>query len=147
MKQIKVSTLIALDQAHTWEYYFNQINSWWPREFFTSPKTLRFIIQTKIGGKAYEDFGEGEGLVWGEVIGVDYPNSLQIRGNLTKDFGGPVITYEKFALDPVDTGQTKFIYTCDFVGQIADKAVKSREDGWIDLIQVRFAAYCKERLS
>jgi len=145
MKNIRVSTLIALDQAHTWEYYFNQISGWWPDEFFTSPKTRRFIIQTMIGGKAYEDFGEGEGLVWGEVIGVEYPNSLQIRGNLTKDFGGPVITFEKFSLDPTDKGQTKFTYTCDFVGEIADKAVKSLEDGWKDLIQQRFAAYCKEK--
>jgi len=145
MKSIEVSTEIRLDQAHTWEYYFNQINGWWPKEFFTSPKTKRFMIQTKLGGKAFEDFGEGQGLVWGEVIGVDYPACLQIRGNLTKDFGGPVVTFEKISLDKVADDLTRLTYTCDFVGDIKESAVKSLEDGWKDLIQQRFAKYCNDK--
>jgi len=145
MKHIEVSTEIHLDQAHTWEYYFNQINGWWPKEFYTSPRTRRFMIQTKIGGKAFEDFGEGQGLVWGDVIGVDYPNTLLLRGNLTKDFGGPVVTYEKFELETIHSDLTRFTYTCDFVGEIQESSVKSLKDGWIDIIQQHFAKYCAQR--
>jgi len=145
MSRIEVSTEVALDQAHAWEYYFNQIKAWWPKEYHTSPKTKRFFIQTMIGGKVFEDFGEGQGLVWGDVIGVDYPESLQIRGNLTKAFGGPAVTYEKISFESIDAGRTKVIYTCDFAGEVAESAVKSLEKGWQDLIQSRFAGYCEER--
>lgn len=145
MERIEVHTDIELDCPHAWEYYFNQINGWWPKEYHTSPKTKRFIIETIIGGKAFEDFGEGQGLIWGDVIAVDYPHTLQMRGNLTKEFGGPVVTFEKISFVQQGPDATRVTYTCDFVGEVSDSSINSLEKGWKDLIQHRFASYCRER--
>lgn len=144
MASFTVSVEINKDINHAWEYYFNQISSWWPKEYYTSEKTKRFIIDTFIGGKAYEDHGEGGGLVWGDVIGVNYPTTLQLRGNLTKEFGGPVITYEKFYFEELEEG-ARLSYTVDFVGQVSERSVKSLKDGWKELLGKYFKEYCANR--
>lgn len=144
MGSFSVSTDVKKDVHHAWEFYFNQISSWWPKEYYTSPRTKRFIIDTCVGGKAYEDYGEGGGLVWGDVIGVDYPRTLQMRGNLTKEFGGPVISFEKFLFEETEDG-TRLTYSVDFVGTINERSIKSLKDGWKDLLQHHFKEYCANR--
>lgn len=146
MKGFSVEVVIEADVHHAWEYYFNQINGWWPKEFFTSSKSKRFIIDTFIGGKVYEDHGEGCGLVWGDIIGVDYPSSLQIRGHLTREFGGPTLTFEKFTFIPHDQG-AKVRYEIEFVGPIETKSISSLQNGWEDLLQRHFKSYCKKKES
>ncbi len=144
MSSFIVTTEVPVDLHHAWEYYFNQISGWWPKEYYTSEKTKRFIIDTFIGGKAYEDQGEGGGLIWGDVIGVDYPNALQIRGNLTKEFGGPSLGFEKIAFEQTKSG-TKVTYSADYIGNVTERSIKSLKDGWIDLLKVHFKGYCVER--
>ncbi len=144
MSSIIVSTDVEVDIYHAWEYYFNQISSWWPKEYYTSVKTKRFIIDTFIGGKAYEDHGEGGGLVWGDVIGVDYPNGLQLKGNLTREFGGPATTYEKISFEEI-VGGTRVTYTADFVGTSTERSIKSLNEGWLELLKKHFKSYCANK--
>ncbi len=141
MNSFEVSVVVDHDKAHAWEFYFNQINSWWSTDFHTSPRTKRFAVDTFIGGYAYEDYGEGGGLVWGTVIGVDYTNWLLIQGHLSRDFGGPVITLEKFMFDE-SQNQTKVTYFCDFIGNIPAKNVLSLKKGWEKIILVHYKNYC-----
>lgn len=142
MSSFEVSVTVAHDKAHAWEYYFNQTNSWWSKEYYTSERTKRFTIDTYIGGQCYEDFGEGSGLLWGDVIGVDYTNWLLIRGNLTKDFGGPAISFEKFTFTEVAPSRTTVTYAVDFIGEISAESAASLKRGWEDILQVKFKAYC-----
>lgn len=144
MSSFTVSVEVKVDVNHAWEFYFNQIGSWWPKDYYTSMKTKRFIIDTFIGGKAYEDHGEGGGLIWGDVIGVDYPNSLQLKGSLTKEFGGPATTYEKFTFEGMEGG-TRLSYTADFIGTTTERSVKSLKDGWNNLLKVHFKGYCANK--
>lgn len=144
MSSIEVSVVVPHDKSHAWEYYFNQINGWWSSDFYTSPRTKRFIVDTYIGGKAYEDYGEGGGLVWGDVIGVDYTNSLHIRGTLYKEYGGPAITLEKFSF--VEEGDTTIVtYSCDFVGEVTESAINSLKKGWKSIFNDHYKKYCLER--
>lgn len=144
MNSFDLSVTVNQDVGHTWEYYFNQIRAWWPKEYFSSPRTKRFIIETYIGGKVYEDFGEGDGLVWGDVIGVDYLTSLEIRGNLNRSFGGPAISFEKFLLKSVQNG-TELSYSCDFVGNVHPSTINSLKKGWQELLHTHFKHYCNTR--
>lgn len=144
MNSFTVTTEVPMDSSHAWEYYFNQISSWWPKEYHTSQKTKRFIIDTFIGGKAYEDHGEGGGLIWADVIGVDYPHALQMRGNLTKEFGGPSLSFEKITFETVEGG-CQVTYSADFIGNVTERSIKSLKDGWIELLKVHFKGYCEER--
>lgn len=145
MKSFEIELLVPQDLSHTWEYFFNQINGWWPSSYHSSERTKQFLIQTFIGGKVYEDFGEGDGLIWGDVIGVDYLSSLEIKGNLTKSFGGPAITYDKFSFIET-TGGTNLRLSVYFIGDVDDKTVKSLKTGWEELIGSHFRQYCQDRI-
>lgn len=145
MKSFQVQVVVEHDKAHAWEFFFNQTNGWWSETMYTSEKTERFTIDTYIGGKAYEDFGEGSGLIWGEVIGVDYTNWLEMRGNLTREFGGPAITFERFEFVQDSYGHTTITYTLDLIGEASDKSVSSLKKGWEDILNNHYRPYCKDR--
>ena len=139
-----VQVEIDADIYHGWEYFFNQLNGWWPKDYFTSDKTKRFIIETFVGGKLYEDHGEGCGLIWGDVIGVDYPNSLQVRGNLTQEFGGPSLTFEKFVFISKNGGSL-ITYSVDFINDVGEKTINTLKSGWEALLKDHFKNYCTNR--
>jgi hypothetical protein len=141
---IHVEVVVPVNVAHAWEYYFNQVNSWWSKDYFTSPKTKRFHIETFVGGRVYEDFGEGDGLIWGEIIGADYMHSIDIKGNLLKSFGGPAISFERFSFEK-DPDGTKLTYTMDLIGHYTDQSVASLKKGWEEILLTRYYNYCVEK--
>lgn len=141
---IRIEVIVPVNVAHAWEYYFNQVNSWWSKDYFSSPKTKRFHIETFIGGRIYEDFGEGDGVIWGDVIGADYLHSIDIRGNLTKTFGGPALTYERLEFEKV-SGGTKLTYKMDVIGHYTESSIASLKQGWEDILQHRYYKYCVEK--
>lgn len=145
VSDIKIEVTVPVNAAHSWEYFFNQVNGWWPKEFFTSTKTRRFMFETYVGGKVYEDFGEGDGLVWAHVIGNDYLHSLEMKGFLTRRFGGPAITFEKFSFEENQEGSTNIIYTMDILGNVDKKTRSSLHEGWQKLLGEHFITYCKNR--
>lgn len=65
---------------------------WWPKDFLTSERTQRFVIEPVPGGRAFEDFGGGDGLVWYTVIGADAGREWNMAGHLLPSFGGPAMT-------------------------------------------------------
>lgn len=141
MKSFKLEYRLEKAKEQVWEAFFNQLNQWWTSDFYTNSRTKSFHIETKLGGKMYEDFGEGEGLVWGEVIGVDYPRSLQIRGMLSGEFGGPALSYEKFTFEE-EAGKTTLTYRVEFIGDITEKSLKSLESGWKTIFEDYFIPFC-----
>lgn len=145
MSSFSLECKIDLPKALVWDNFFNKINHWWSSDFYTSSRTKLFVIDTVIGGKMYEHYGEGEGegLVWGDVIGVDIPNSLQVRGMLSGEFGGPAISFDKFVFEG-DDAQTTLRYSVEFIGEIDEKTLNSLKTGWEKIFQEHFLPFCKE---
>ena len=56
---------------------------WWSKEFYTSPKTKGFHMEAKLGGKMYEDWGNGAGVIWYEVFAIDSSVPLHRLGKRT----------------------------------------------------------------
>jgi uncharacterized protein YndB with AHSA1/START domain len=83
---------MAVPPARVWQALTTESPSWWPKDFHTSPRTQRFVIEPVLGGRAYEDFGGGDGLVWYSVIGVEAGRELVLTGHLLPPFGGPAVT-------------------------------------------------------
>ena len=130
---IEISVEVPLNVAHAWEYFFNQVNSWWPKSFFTSTKTKRFHIEDFVDGKIYEDFGEGDGLIWGHVNGGEY-----------KKVGGPAITFEKFTFIKNSSG-TSLTYSLDMIGNADSSTIHSLEEGWTEILKKHYYMYCLEK--
>ncbi|MCA8986129.1 MAG: SRPBCC domain-containing protein [Planctomycetaceae bacterium] len=94
----ELDILISATPERVWKAIANESSAWWPREFVTSKRTQRFVIEPVLGGRAFEDFGSGDGLVWYTVIGVDASRELIMAGHLLPPFGGPATTALRITL-------------------------------------------------
>lgn len=116
-----------------WNAITENTSAWWRKDFYSSPSTRKFIIEKRLGGKMYEDYGNGDGLVWADVIGINSPYSIEFRGNLSASFGGPAISFLKISLEQ-QGNETKVILTDDIFGNLDESVKKSMTEGWDLLI-------------
>ncbi len=138
--QVKLETTINENLQTVWDCLVNDTAKWWRKDFYTNQKTKGFHIEARLGGRAYEDFGEEEGLTWSEVIGVDSPNSIQFKGLLAPDFGGPAISYISIQLSPNGEG-TIFKLTDTLFGAIDEASASQIETGWKMIYEEAFKKY------
>ena len=59
------------------------------KDFYATDSPQRMIFEVKPGGRLYEDSGNGNGLVWYQVIALNAPNSITMSGFIAPPFGGP----------------------------------------------------------
>lgn len=138
--KVRVETTIQAECHRVWHCLVNETTEWWKADFYTNPKTRDFRIEARIGGRAYEDFGNGEGLVWSEVIGVDSPKALHMKGLLSPDFGGPAISYTAIELKSDGKG-TLFSLTDTYFGVITEDTLAQIESGWRMIYTEAFKHY------
>lgn len=140
--QVLASCKVSNSLEVAWNAYLSENHKWWPSDMYTSPKTKEFVVEKKLGGLLYEDFGDGDGLVWGTIIGLDKPNSILIKGTLAKEFGGPATTIEKISFKK-EGDQTKVSYHIDFVGVVDEKTKTSLAEGWQMILDKYYKPYCE----
>lgn len=80
---------IAATRQRVWRALVEETSSWWHRDFYTGAEPLGFHLEPRLGGRMWEDWGDGQGLVWGTVIGLRREEFLQLTGLLDASFGGP----------------------------------------------------------
>ena len=129
-----------------WDCLVNKTSKWWSRDFYTNPKTKGFYIESRIGGRAYEDFGQGEGFVWSEVIGVDSPNAIHMKGLLAPAFGGPAISYISIHLQ-ADGASTILKLSDALLGAVSEKGAAQIEAGWKMIYGEAFKHYVESSTS
>lgn len=138
--EILVEFTLDEDCVKIWDYLFNYTHKWWPKEAMSSADTKMFVLNERIGGYLYEDFGDGEGLIWAEVIGLKRYSMLLLKGHIAPDFGGPAISYLKINLEP--NGDSCVFKLSDFImGTNADRMGKSIAEGWSMIFKDHFCRY------
>lgn len=127
-----------------WKGLVDETTQWWAKDFYTNQRTKGFYIEPKVGGRMFEDFGENEGLLWAEVIGVDSPNSIQMKGLLTPDFGGPAISFVKLSLK--QQGSETLLNVSDALfGAVNEGTAKQVEAGWRMIYEQAFKGYMENK--
>ncbi len=137
---------IEARQQQVWECLIKDVGLWWRKDFYTSPKTQNFIIEPRPGGKMYEDYGNDEGLVWADVIVIDSPNVLELKGHLSPQFGGPAFSFLRLSLQG-DDKQTTLTLSDTVIGDISDSTKKDLEAGWKMLFEDGFKNYVNQKLN
>jgi uncharacterized protein YndB with AHSA1/START domain len=117
---------MAVPPARVWQALTTESSAWWPKDLHTSARTKRFVIEPILGGRAYEDFGGGDGLVWYTVIGVEAGREVFLAGHLLPPFGGPAVTALHLTLS-AQAGGTLLRVRDDRFGKLGDE---SPVDGW-----------------
>ena len=87
--QVDLEVEIEAHRERVWTALIHEIDLWWRKDFFAAQGTKRFVLEPKLGGKMYEDAGDGTGLTWYTVMGIEPMQKLLLVGYLTPEFGGP----------------------------------------------------------
>jgi uncharacterized protein YndB with AHSA1/START domain len=145
--EIEFSFAVLAPIARVWQVLTQESKHWWPADFATSPKTKGFLIQPKLGGFAFEDFGDGTGFVWYTVIGVDAPNKLMLQGLLTAAFGGPATTIVEIELEAAGDAATTFHLSDTIFGRIKSEKADLTEQGWRQIFEIGFKSYIEQSKS
>jgi len=131
--EVVVEVEIDAPAEKVWEGLTGDVTGWWPRDFYAGAEATSFAIEPVLGGRMYEDWGDGQGLIWAMVTGVSRGKMLQLSGELTKDFGGPSRNIMKIELSE-DGGTTKLRLTDCIFGRVAEKGAESMDSGWAYLM-------------
>jgi len=131
MGNLQMQVIIEASATTVWRALVDNIGDWWPAEFYTGGDSSqrRFRIEPTPGGRMFEDWGDGNGTLWGTVVAVDPARKLQIHGVIFPDYGGPNHNFGTWLLEEGD-GSTTMTYSEAIVGRVSDAGLKEKDKGW-----------------
>jgi DNA-binding transcriptional ArsR family regulator len=138
--QVELEVPIKARPARVWQALVGETSRWWLKDFYTSPAAKGFVIEPKLGGRVYEDWGDGAGQVWYTVIGLDPQKSLLLLGHLTPAFGGPATTMLRLDLAAAGKG-TRLGLSDTIFGRVGDEKLTQTRQGWTMLFDGGLKAY------
>lgn len=120
---------IDAPKARVWDALVNEANTWFAHEEGPGPDGKTFHVQARVGGMMYEDWGDGNGLLWGHVIFCNAPTALHVAGDCSPAWGGPNRGIMIWELDEAD-GTTVVRFEHAIHGNVSDQTRGSYEQGW-----------------
>lgn len=125
-----------------WRALTDDIGRWWPGVFFcgSGPGSPRFVLEPRVGGRMYEDWGNGEGLQWATVVNVHRGKRLELHGVVGPAWGGPTAWYAAFEFIADGKG-TRLKFSESGYGRITQDSLREKEKGWRFLWEGALRAY------
>lgn len=137
---VMVELTINAGRQRVWQALTEETGKWWKKKFFTSSKTREFVLQNRLGGLMYEDAGKEEGQIWATVIGIDAPNSLQLKGQLSPKFGLPAISFIHISLEA--SGSVTMLQFAETIfGAIPSNLQTDLLENWQNIFEEGLKAY------
>jgi uncharacterized protein YndB with AHSA1/START domain len=142
---IKLEIEINKPPEVVWQSLTAGISEWWPKAFYVGTSPKRFAIEPEVGGRVFEDWGDGEGGLFGVVTVFEANRMLQWAGDMSADFGGPARSVTTFRLSPTRHGKSTTLAFRDTpYGLLSDGAVQGLQEGWSFLLNACFKPFLEE---
>lgn len=142
---IKLEVEINKSVETVWRSLTAGIGEWWPKAFYVGTSPKRFAIEPQVGGRVFEDWGDGEGGLFGVVTVYEANKMLQWAGDMSADFGGPARSVTTFRLTPSADGKTTTLAFRDTpYGLLSDGAIQGLQEGWSFLLNACFKPFLDE---
>ena len=106
------------------------MGDWWPHRFVQGSTV---VCEAHIGGRFYEDYGNGDGALYANVTAVRRPEELVLAGPM--GMRAPVAATMIFSLTETD-GQTTVRLSHKGVGDISEETKTAYADGWREVFEV-----------
>ncbi len=132
--QLSMETEINAPPERVWKALTEDIGKWWPAEFFAGGEEGKrsYILEARPGGRMFEQWNNGGGVLWGTVVGIEPNVSLQVLGALFPNWGGPSQWYGTWKLSS-HKGGTKLAFSESSIGQISAGHDSEKTQGWMFL--------------
>jgi len=144
---IVLEVAIAADPGAVWNALTSDIGQWWPRPFYCGGGTAaepRFELEAFPGGRMWEDWGDGDGLLWAHVLQVQTGKRLELTGTTSPAWGGPTTWFGTFELSADGSG-TRLRFSESGFGRVSEGAAEEKEKGWRYLFGGVLKAHCEGR--
>ena len=127
--RLQRQVLIEAPKERVWQALVHEADSWFVGEGGPGPADKTFRVEARVGGLMYEDWGDGNGLLWGHVILCNAPEALHVAGDCSPQWGGPnrgIMIWELSEAEGVTT--LKFEHA--LYGNVSDETCASYDGGW-----------------
>ncbi len=139
----RIEVAVEAPIERVWKGLVQETTVWWRKDFYTSPTTRSFTIEPTVGGRAFEDYGNGGGALWFTVIAIDPPHLLELAGHLSPRFGGPLTSVTTFALRT--EGKRTIVEVSDAgVGWVKSNRDAAITEGWRLLVEDGLKAWVED---
>lgn len=114
---------------------------WWGAPYLIGDAPKKLIVEPKLGGMFYEDWGDDAGAIWGTVTQWKKNEVFEFTGKC--GMGGAVHGVICFTLE--SKGSSTFLkLEHDAIGHVTEKTQSGYTAGWNDLLEKRFKAYVEK---
>lgn len=142
IEQVELEITIMSPIRTVWKALVEETTFWWPKDFYTNPKTKGFHIEARLGGKVYEDYGEGSGAIWYEVFALNEPHSLDLNGCVAVPYG-PAHSLLHLELEGREGGTV--LKLSDSTIGFAKDCGASKADGWKQVFEEGLRKYVEAK--
>lgn len=132
----ELEVLIKASPERVYQALTRDIADWWDPD--ASWGRGKLVLEPEVGKRMWEDFGNGEGALFGIVTYVEHNKKLEIEGD--HGLGSGVQGYIRLELVPQEGG-TVLKFSHRAFGEISERSRQSFPEGWKQLLAVNLPEY------
>jgi DNA-binding transcriptional ArsR family regulator/uncharacterized protein YndB with AHSA1/START domain len=137
--QIEQEVLIRAPREKVFDALTRDIGQWWA--FRIVERGSNLVLEPRVGGRFFEDHGNGEGALWGTVTFIKRPEKIRLSGPL--GMTTPVISNYMYELADADGG-TLLKLSHRIFGDVGPEIAEKHRGGWGKLLGRYLKGYCEE---
>lgn len=134
---------IRASRRRVWQILTEGIAGWCLARFYVGKSPVRFILEPQVGGRAFEDWGDGEGALWARVSTVRREELLQWAADIPIDYGGPARSITSFMREE-DGDDTLLEFRDTISGEFCEEMGVHLEQGWGFLLRECLKPFIEE---
>lgn len=141
LMHIELEVPLNFAPARVFQAITQEIDLWWDKEYSTV-KRGKVVLEAELGKRLYEDWGDGNGTVFGIITSIEKDKLVEIEGHLGMD--KPAQGLLRFELVAQGTA-TLLKVTHRATGIIRPYAIHVFAQGWKNLFEVRLPAFLAQQ--
>ena len=139
--EIEQEIVIEAPPSRVFHALTHDISSWWGPPYLHSRAAHDIILESEVGGRLYELWGDEQGALWAVVTAIRNDELLELTGAF--GMAGPVYGTVAFSLES-RASQTVLRLSHRAVGQVDVEVKMAYTSGWSDLLATRLKAFVEE---
>lgn len=126
---VELDLVVAAPKKRVWKALVDETSLWWRKDFYVGKRPKGMVFEARVGGRMYEDWGDGAGVLWATVFGIAPESWFDLRGEIAPAFGGPRTWQLHCELK--EQGKGTLVHLVDAsMGKIDAEGAQAVRDGW-----------------
>jgi DNA-binding transcriptional ArsR family regulator/uncharacterized protein YndB with AHSA1/START domain len=144
LKHLEMEVPLKSTPERVFKALTHDVAAWWGAGLpYTYSEQGKLVLEPEVGKRFYEDWGNGDGVLFGTVTSVQKNTLLEIKGAFGLG-GGVGLSQVRYELVPQE-GTTLLKFSLQAMGEIREDFWQGGiQQVWQDLLEVRLRAYLEQ---